>query len=150
MSRQRKNNGYTPTPDGLPEGSVRSARSSGSSWPRRLRRWPLARYSCQCLLCIYADCATREASAAPIDGRNPRKRSALPRTKTLESAIAPAAKIGDKRTSQAGNSTPAATRSEEHTSELQSLIRLSYAVLCLKKKKKLSNTTLTIPQTIMT
>src|SRR3546814_3661467 len=27
-------------------------------------------------------------------------------------------------------------RSEEHTSELQSLIRLSYAVFCLKKKKK--------------
>src|SRR3546814_4210389 len=28
------------------------------------------------------------------------------------------------------------TRSEEHTSELQSLMRLSYAVFCLKKKKK--------------
>src|SRR3546814_9532897 len=27
------------------------------------------------------------------------------------------------------------TRSEEHTSELQSLIRISYAVFCLKKKK---------------
>src|SRR3546814_14590945 len=27
-------------------------------------------------------------------------------------------------------------RSEEHTSELQSLMRLSYAVFCLKKKKK--------------
>src|SRR3546814_8486984 len=34
-------------------------------------------------------------------------------------------------------------RSEEHTSELQSLMRISYAVFCLKKKKKrynLSNT----------
>src|SRR3546814_5921126 len=30
----------------------------------------------------------------------------------------------------------AATRSEEHTSELQSLMRISYAVLCLKKKKR--------------
>src|SRR3546814_9586091 len=29
-----------------------------------------------------------------------------------------------------------APRSEEHTSELQSLMRISYAVLCLKKKKK--------------
>src|SRR3546814_2089264 len=28
-------------------------------------------------------------------------------------------------------------RSEEHTSELQSLMRISYAVFCLKKKKKL-------------
>src|SRR3546814_3159228 len=27
-------------------------------------------------------------------------------------------------------------RSEEHTSELQSLVRISYAVFCLKKKKK--------------
>src|SRR3546814_7528490 len=31
-------------------------------------------------------------------------------------------------------------RSEEHTSELQSLMRISYAVFCLKKKKKLTNT----------
>src|SRR3546814_3982175 len=31
---------------------------------------------------------------------------------------------------------PAALRSEEHTSELQSLMRISYAVFCLKKKKK--------------
>src|SRR3546814_4137818 len=29
-------------------------------------------------------------------------------------------------------------RSEEHTSELQSLMRISYAVFCLKKKKKKS------------
>src|SRR3546814_5238147 len=28
------------------------------------------------------------------------------------------------------------TKSEEHTSELQSLMRISYAVFCLKKKKK--------------
>src|SRR3546814_2916543 len=31
-------------------------------------------------------------------------------------------------------------RSEEHTSELQSLMRISYAVFCLKKKKQHSNT----------
>src|SRR3546814_8590836 len=30
-------------------------------------------------------------------------------------------------------------RSEEHTSELQSLMRISYAVFCLKKKKKTVN-----------
>src|SRR3546814_4287794 len=29
-------------------------------------------------------------------------------------------------------------RSEEHTSELQSLMRISYAVFCLKKKKKIN------------
>src|SRR3546814_2767441 len=31
---------------------------------------------------------------------------------------------------------PQTKRSEEHTSELQSLMRISYAVFCLKKKKK--------------
>src|SRR3546814_4210008 len=33
-----------------------------------------------------------------------------------------------------------ARRSEEHTSELQSLMRTSYAVFCLKKKKKNTHT----------
>src|SRR3546814_2898735 len=33
-----------------------------------------------------------------------------------------------------------ANRSEEHTSELQSLMRISYAVFCLKKKKKQKKT----------
>src|SRR3546814_10642228 len=32
-------------------------------------------------------------------------------------------------------------RSEEHTSELQSLMRISYAVFCLKKKNKTNNKT---------
>src|SRR3546814_8150255 len=35
---------------------------------------------------------------------------------------------------------PGNCRSEEHTSELQSLMRISYAVFCLKKKKKTANT----------
>src|SRR3546814_7448239 len=34
-------------------------------------------------------------------------------------------------------------RSEEHTSELQSLMRISYAVFCLKKHKKGSHTSVT-------
>src|SRR3546814_7863065 len=40
-----------------------------------------------------------------------------------------AARLGRK-------SIPGRPRSEEHTSELQSLMRISYAVFCLKKKKK--------------
>src|SRR3546814_2814498 len=39
-----------------------------------------------------------------------------------------------------------AARSEEHTSELQSLMRISYAVFCLNKKKNSSKQT--IPHTI--
>src|SRR3546814_3584217 len=37
-------------------------------------------------------------------------------------------------------------RSEEHTSELQSLMRISYAVFCLKKKTDNNNTTHTHTQ----
>src|SRR3546814_8558498 len=36
---------------------------------------------------------------------------------------------------------PDAHRSEEHTSELQSLMRISYAVFCLKKKNTLTTST---------
>src|SRR3546814_4650879 len=36
---------------------------------------------------------------------------------------------------------PMRPRSEEHTSELQSLMRISYAVFCLKKKNKKHTTT---------
>src|SRR3546814_5667803 len=59
---------------------------------------------------------------------------------------------GRRRARRAGISSvrlpvQASRRSEEHTSELQSLMRISYAVFCLKKKKKMhiimtySNTT---------
>src|SRR3546814_3352398 len=40
------------------------------------------------------------------------------------------AKVADEAAREVGN------RSEEHTSELQSLMRISYAVFCLKKKRK--------------
>src|SRR3546814_10088840 len=49
--------------------------------------------------------------------------------------------VTDCRTSQRNSTTesiyqPSEGRSEEHTSELQSLMRISYAVFCLKKKNK--------------
>src|SRR3546814_6379538 len=59
-----------------------------------------------------------------------------------------AALVGDEPAAMAGNievdqpgtvelaEDRAPGRSEEHTSELQSLMRISYAVFCLKKKKK--------------
>src|SRR3546814_1387252 len=40
-------------------------------------------------------------------------------------------------------------RSEEHTSELQSLMRISYAVFCLKKKKKNNHSQHTTSKTII-
>src|SRR3546814_6668454 len=42
----------------------------------------------------------------------------------------------DTASASAALFTVAAARSEEHTSELQSLMRISYAVFCLKKTKK--------------
>src|SRR3546814_7338898 len=44
-----------------------------------------------------------------------------------------------RRGNELSGSHPAEGRSEEHTSELQSLMRISYAVFCLKKKKKKDN-----------
>src|SRR3546814_5899302 len=40
------------------------------------------------------------------------------------------------RAKQSALESPRTRRSEEHTSELQSLMRISYAVFCLKKKYK--------------
>src|SRR3546814_7256305 len=48
-------------------------------------------------------------------------------------------KEGDKVTSGTVIAEIETDRSEEHTSELQSLMRISYAVFCLKKKKKINN-----------
>src|SRR3546814_7480726 len=42
--------------------------------------------------------------------------------------------------SAAASNAPAFKRSEEHTSELQSLMRISYAVVCLKTTKKTTHT----------
>src|SRR3546814_8307792 len=51
----------------------------------------------------------------------------VPQARTLEALTEAAA---------AGVRNAVVLRSEEHTSELQSLMRISYAVFCLKKKKK--------------
>src|SRR3546814_7657585 len=45
------------------------------------------------------------------------------------------ARSGPAAPSAQGHRNPLIERSEEHTSELQSLMRISYAVFCLKKKK---------------
>src|SRR3546814_7415336 len=43
--------------------------------------------------------------------------------------------VDDADAAKLGHGDGQAGRSEEHTSELQSLMRISYAVFCLKKKK---------------
>src|SRR3546814_10367277 len=71
-------------------------------------------------------------------------RLCLPKNNTIEpSPIPPWAVVLTRH----GGTCPAAcrktenSRSEEHTSELQSLMRISYAVFCLKKKKKTTHNT---------
>src|SRR3546814_4768558 len=60
-----------------------------------------------------------------------RQRAAV---RTLAARLPGAARAGRARAADAARRRRA--RSEEHTSELQSLMRLSYAVFCLKKKKR--------------
>src|SRR3546814_3967783 len=55
------------------------------------------------------------------------------RRSSASGALAPGSAIHQPRTSF--------HRSEEHTSELQSLMRISYAVFCLKKKKQITTHT---------
>src|SRR3546814_8827089 len=43
---------------------------------------------------------------------------------------------GNGLSSRSSSNSAIGRRSEEHTSELQSLMRISYAVFCLKKKRK--------------
>src|SRR3546814_1572132 len=63
-------------------------------------------------------------------------------TAVVACARAQAVSASCRRRSAASSSipaiSPAAKRSEEHTSELQSLMRISYAVFCLKKKNPIA------------
>src|SRR3546814_5474076 len=71
-------------------------------------------------------------TSPPYDVPQPRQRV----RGTIELA-APGDEIGDITTSADPR---ASARSEEHTSELQSLMRISYAVFCLKKKNTIPAT----------
>src|SRR3546814_3364038 len=55
-----------------------------------------------------------------------------PGPERIGQALADPIRIGSRLCGMLGTK-----RSEEHTSELQSLMRISYAVFCLKKKKKI-------------
>src|SRR3546814_4792828 len=66
--------------------------------------------------------ASPDGCSASSDG------AAYPRT-------AAGLRVDDQGASDAVGPLAHAHRSEEHTSELQSLMRISYAVFCLKKKK---------------
>src|SRR3546814_2434779 len=100
-----------------------------------------------------SDVCSSDLHSSPIQCFRVRE-TAMTRTLTLSlisalllSAGAPAAARGDRNRDQDNLREAAAQgqvvplgrliRSEEHTSELQLLMRISYAVFCLKKKKKI-------------
>src|SRR3546814_4805096 len=96
-------------------GTVRPALAPCMGRLRRDRR----RY---CRSCRQRRARPAESSAADGGGSHIRTRSLVRRLRPhLSGGAARGAKV---------------TRSEEHTSELQSLMRISYAVFCLKKKNK--------------
>src|SRR3546814_4185282 len=78
-------------------------------------------------------------------GYGPGLAAALPDLGYCDRSLRNAHRLPARYRDDRGKSRPhrsAQTRSEEHTSELQSLMRISYAVFCLKKKT-LANITLT-------
>src|SRR3546814_9806238 len=66
-------------------------------------------------------------TTSPTGGRS------KPRPRRIDQCLPPAASVTEKSDTRV---VERAARSEEHTSELQSLKRISYAVVCLKKKHK--------------
>src|SRR3546814_1767963 len=79
------------------------------------------------------DPARHPGGRQPVAGRD--RRARRPLVDPLLEAHPEAGKTG--RDPEARG----ASRSEEHTSELQSLMRISYAVFCLQKKNKIMTTT---------
>src|SRR3546814_1155622 len=77
---------------------------------------------------------------SPRPGRERRKTPSNRSSSSRKSTRPPRDRRGDVRVSAARPRPPAPRRSEEHTSELQSLMRISYAVFCLKQKKKQKKT----------
>src|SRR3546814_1397307 len=75
--------------------------------------------------------------ALPSRVRDSRTASSARRGR-FRSALPARPRRADRQRSPEGADHPRPGRSEEHTSELQSLMRISYAVFCLKKKKKVA------------
>src|SRR3546814_7965389 len=78
----------------------------------------------------------------PPSHKNEAKRRSLAHFQDVEEMVMRATKLSDDYSLEAAvamqmeNIKGRPSRSEEHTSELQSLMRISYAVFCLKKTKK--------------
>src|SRR3546814_9155049 len=89
-------------------------------------------------LCLFHDTIyphSRPKPATPILGARPRLERAGGRF-VADSELLPFQLVADFREQIDFGRPRRRIRSEEHTSELQSLMRISYAVFCLKKKQR--------------
>src|SRR3546814_5238527 len=77
----------------------------------------------------------------PEDNHLPAAAILIPRAQVHQAVRVRLVGMGNARQEDGGrrHRIGEAVRSEEHTSELQSLMRISYAVFCLKKKKTTKN-----------
>src|SRR3546814_4698728 len=128
--------------------------------PRATRTYPLFPYTTR-FLSIPANPGQRPRSTSPVPGEGPAKLLPVqpPQVRTVPDPEPLPTRVFDAsgrplsgmlrvapnrafdpatgryyRTTSAGRILGPPPRSEEHTSELQSLMRISYAVFCLKKK----------------
>src|SRR3546814_7653989 len=84
------------------------------------------------LVRVAASGATQPPWLPPKKPARPWRPAVIPRA--VSSAFAASAASSSKFCVYSPSDPPVPRRSEEHTSELQSLMRISYAVFCLKKK----------------
>src|SRR3546814_7030367 len=99
--------------------------------PRSTRTDTLFPYTPRFLAVVRGVRARSARGVPPADRRIPRSRTTDGGRHRLVSGRDRTGVVRhDRHAAGTGN------RSEEHTSELQSLMRISYAVFCLKKKKK--------------
>src|SRR3546814_2221601 len=97
------------------------------------RYWPISRSNFMAKLNLMA--------AALLTAAVPLVASCAPAGSGEPGAAALTPKQAERLDKQLAGKVPGEPmRSEEHTSELQSLMRISYAVFCLKKKKKRKKT----------
>src|SRR3546814_3995229 len=94
----------------------------GAARPRPYRTWQARQPRVELFLRRRSDADLRSRAAAAPAARGTRRRGGADRA------------AGDRV--DAGARRRRLCRSEEHTSELQSLMRISYAVFCLKKNTK--------------
>src|SRR3546814_2205644 len=86
------------------------------------------------------------AAAAPLFNREPVRRGLRTRVKQMILLVCRVLHTPMPEETPAPHPTFPDKRSEEHTSELQSLMRISYAVLCLKKKTNNCTNTYTLTE----